>query len=171
MPDHCHLLVRRNKDGQMGRLFRWVTGTHPLRHHGHCNTRGYGHLYQARFKSFRVQADSHFYTVFRYVERNSVRVKLVSSAKPWKHGSLLRWNPSSEPNPRILTPWPIRRLPNWNHRVDAALSKPAFDALRPSVERGQPYGSPEWVEEVAEQHGLWSTIRLAGLPRKRKPAT
>jgi putative transposase len=39
MPNHWHLVVRPNKDGQMGRLFRWVTGTHTLRHHGHYKTR------------------------------------------------------------------------------------------------------------------------------------
>jgi putative transposase len=35
MPNHWHMVVRPNKDGQMGRLLRWVTGTHTLRHHGH----------------------------------------------------------------------------------------------------------------------------------------
>ncbi len=169
MPNHWHLVVRPNKDGQMGRLFRWVGGTHTLRHHGHYKTRGFGHLYQSRFKSFPVQDDSHFYTVCRYVERNPLRAKLVTSAKLWKHGSLFRWNQTSEPKPALLTPWPIRRLPNWNDRVDEPLSKQELDALRTSVERGRPFGSDEWVDEVAEKHGLWSTLRPVGRPRKTAP--
>lgn len=31
MPNHWHLVVRPQQDGQMGRLLRWVTATHSLR--------------------------------------------------------------------------------------------------------------------------------------------
>jgi putative transposase len=34
------------------------------------NKVGYGHLYRARFKSFPVETDDHFYTLVRYVKRN-----------------------------------------------------------------------------------------------------
>jgi len=32
MPNHWHLVLRPAKDRQMGRLLRWVTGTHTLRY-------------------------------------------------------------------------------------------------------------------------------------------
>jgi len=44
----------------MGKLLRWVTATHSLRYHAHYHTRGEGHIYQARYKSFPVQEGSHF---------------------------------------------------------------------------------------------------------------
>jgi len=44
MPNHWHLVLRPAKDGQMGRLLRWVTATHTLRYRGHYRNRGGGHL-------------------------------------------------------------------------------------------------------------------------------
>ncbi|TWU28819.1 transposase [Novipirellula artificiosorum] len=167
MPNHWHLLLRPNRDGQMGKLLRWVTATHTLRYHGHYDTRGEGHLYQSRFKSFPIQDDAHFYVVCRYIERNPVRAKLVSRSQLWKHGSLYRWNQPSEPVPRILSPWPIARLPNWIARVNEALSEKELRALRVCVDRGRPYGSTEWIEETAEKSGLWFTLRPLGRPRKK----
>ena len=166
MPNHWHLVLRPQRDGQMGRLLRWVTATHTLRHHAHYDTRGEGHLYQARFKSFPVQDDEHFYVVCRYVERNPVRAKLVKRAELWKHGSLYRWSQSSEPAPRILSPWPIARLPNWTSRVNKALTSKELDTVRTCVDRGRPYGATEWIDDTAERQGLWYTIRPLGRPRK-----
>jgi putative transposase len=40
-----------------------------------------GHVYQGRFKSFPIDADEHFYTVARYVERNASRAGPVKWAE------------------------------------------------------------------------------------------
>ena len=167
MPNHWHLVLRPTQDEQMGRLLRWVTATHTLRYRGHYHNHGGGHLYQGRFKSFPVADDEHFYVVCRYVERNHVRASLVASAKQWPYGSLYRWNQPKEPDPQLLTSWPVRRLPEWNERVDAALSLGELQALRTCVDRSRPYGSQEWTEELVERHELWHTIRPAGRPRNR----
>jgi putative transposase len=166
MPNHWHLVLRPRQNGQIGRFLRWVTATHTLRYHAHYDLRGGGHLYQARFKSFPVQDDEHFYVLCRYVERNPLRASLVRSAKDWPYGSLFRWNQGTEPEPQILSPWPIRRLPHWNERVDAALSDAELKALRTCVDRGRPFGSEEWTAEVAERFGLWHTLRPPGRPRR-----
>lgn len=151
----------------MGRLLRWVTATHSLRYHAHYHTRGQGHLYQSRFKSFPIQDDSHFYTVCRYVERNPLRAGLVNRSEDWQYGSLYRWNQTSEPSPRVLSVWPISRLPNWNARVNEPLSEKELSAMRRCSQRGCPYGTTEWVEETAERTGTWSTLRPIGRPQVR----
>jgi len=33
MPNHWHLVVRPKKDGELGRMLRWVTATHTLGYH------------------------------------------------------------------------------------------------------------------------------------------
>lgn len=168
MPNHWHLVVRPQQDGQMGRLLRWVTATHSLRYHGHYRTRGEGHIYQSRFKSFPVQDDTHFYVLCRYVERNPLRANLVKHAEDWQYGSLYRWNQSAEPLPKILSPWPIPRLPNWIQRVNEPLGEKELDAIRTCVNRGRPFGDEQWTDEVAEKHGLWFTMRPVGRPRKKR---
>jgi putative transposase len=133
----------------------------------HYHNRGGGHLYQGRFKSFPIADDEHFYVVCRYVESNAMRAGLVNSAKDWSSGSLHRWNLAKDSDPPVLSPWPIRRLPRWNERVDAALTAGELKELRTCVDRSRPFGSEQWIEQVAERHGLWHTLRPAGGPRKR----
>jgi len=168
MPNHWHFVLRPLKDGQMGKLLRWVTATHSLRYHGRCLTRGERHFYQSRFKSFPVQDDSHFYVLCRYVERNPLRANLVTRAEQWQYGSLYRWNQSTEPLPRVLSPWPIPRLANWNQRVNDPLSEKELLAIRTCVNRGRPYGDEQWTEAFAEKHGIWFTLRPVGRPRKKR---
>lgn len=165
MPNHWHLVLRPREDRQMGRLLRWVTATHTLRYHSHYHTRGEGHLYQSRFKSFPVQNDAHFYVVCRYVERNPLRAGLVQRAEDWKHGALYHWNQANEPLPKVLSRWPIPRLPNWNLRVNEAFTDRELAKLRTCIDRGRPFGDDGWVEEIAEKHGLWFTLRPMGRPR------
>ena len=104
MPNHWHLVLRPNRDGEMSRYLRWITATHTMRFHAHYHTSGEGHAYQGRFKSFPIQDDNHFLTVCRYVERNALRAGLVTQAQAWRWGSLWRWLQSTEPEPGLLSP-------------------------------------------------------------------
>ena len=111
MPNHWHFVLRPNQEGEMSRFLRWVTATHTMRYHAHYHSSGAGHVYQGRFKSFPVQGDEHFLTVCRYVERNALRADLAGVPKPGvgvRYGVGFR---QSEPEPRLLPPWPIPRLP------------------------------------------------------------
>ena len=59
----------------------WVGVTHVRRYHEHYHSRGGGHLYQGRFKSFPVAEDDYFLTLCRYVEANALRAGLVEQAR------------------------------------------------------------------------------------------
>src|SRR6266404_8763338 len=80
MPNHWHLVLWPETDGELTDFVRWLTHTHKMRWHAHHHSSGTGHLYQGRFKSFPIQADDHLYTVLRYVERNALRANLVAQA-------------------------------------------------------------------------------------------
>jgi REP element-mobilizing transposase RayT len=90
MPNHWHMVVWPEKDGELTDFLRWLTNTHSMRWHAHYHTGGTGHIYQNRFKSFPVQTDNHLYSVLRYVERNASRANLVTRAESWRWGSLWR---------------------------------------------------------------------------------
>ena len=153
----------------MGRMLRWVTATHTQRHHAHYHTSGEGHLYQSRFKSFPVADDDHFLVVCRYVERNPLRAKLVERAEDWRFGSLWRWAQTTEPPPKLMSPWPIPRTPNWIERVNQPLSVTELKAVRECTQRGRPFGDAAWTREVAIRTGLEYTLRPRGRPRKGTP--
>jgi putative transposase len=165
MPNHWHLVLRPNRDGAMSDFLRWVTATHTMRYHAHYHTSGQGHVYQGRFKSFPIQDDEHFLTVCRYVERNALRAGLAKRAEAWRWGSLFRWLQRPEPEPKLLTPWPISRSPNWVERVNQSLTDAELQAIRTSAQRGSPFGDANWVESTATRLNLESSLRPRGRPR------
>ena len=138
-----------------------------MRYHAHYHTSGYGHVYQQRYKSFPIQDDAHFFVVYRYVERNALRAGLVSSAEMWRWGSLWRWLQSPEPDPKVLSSWPIPRLSNWVARVNEPLTQAELDAVRLYAQRGRPLGDEGWVESIARRLDLESTLRPRGRQRVR----
>jgi len=167
MPDHFHLLLWPREDGDLSRFMRWLTMTHTQRWHAQHRTAGTGHLYQGRFKSFPVQADDHFLTVCRYVERNPLRAGLVQRAADWRWNSLRSRRGKDAAERPALTPWPIDRPRNWTLRVNRPLGPREEEAVRRSIQRGQPFGAAPWQAEVAARLGLESAFRPRGRPRKK----
>ena len=169
MPNHYHLVLRPLVDGEMSRFMGWLGSTHTKRYHSHYHTRGQGHLYQGRYKSFPIQDDSHFLTVCRYVERNALRAELVQRAEQWRWGSLWRWMQQPEPDPRLLTPWPVPRLSNWVRRVNEPLTEGELKAVRRSLRRGSPLGGRDWVALIVQRLHLEATVRPQGRPKGKAP--
>jgi len=166
MPDHWHLLVWPRKDGELSQFVGWLTLTHTQRWHALRKSTGSGHVYQGRFKSFPVQEDGHVYTVARYVERNALRAKLVRRAEQWRWGSLFRWQRGTAEDRKLLAAWPLPRKPSWTDRVNRPQPEAELNALRPSVQRGRPFGDGSWTERIVHRLALETTVRPRGRPRK-----
>jgi putative transposase len=167
MPNHFHLMLWPQRDGELSRFMRWLTLTHTQRWHAHRQSAGSGHVYQGRFKSFPVSGDEHLAAACRYVERNALRANLVSRAEHWRWGSLAQHVEPLGDVP-LLSSWPIERPSDWVERVNAVLSPPEEEALQRSLRRGCPFGPPVWRDEMVKRLGLESTERPIGRPRKPK---
>ena len=107
MPNHWHLVVRPGADDALGRWLGWVGVTHVRRYHEHYHSRGGGHLYQGRFKSFPVAEDDYFLTLCRYVEANALRAGLAECAEQWRWSGL--WQRAEEAADVPLSAWPVER--------------------------------------------------------------
>ncbi len=166
LPNHWHMVVSPEVDGEMGRFGQWLGLTHTQRHHAHYHTAGDGHLYQGRFKSFPVQDDDHFLAVCRYVERNAYTADLCDAPDQWRFGSLWRWAHGTKAEKSLLAAWPIPRRPNWIDFVAAPLTDKEQKAMQRSISRGVPYGDEHWVKKTVRRLGLESTLRDRGRPRK-----
>ena len=170
MPNHWHLVLWPQRDGQLAAYMQWLTTTHMRRWHAHHGTRGTGPLYQGRYKSFPIQDDRHFLTVCRYVERNPLRANLVDQAEEWPWSSLGRRRrrlPADWLLP--LRTWPIAPSSNWTAIVNRAETDAELDALRRSVNRGAPYGEEGWQTRTAQRLQLLSSLRPPWRPKGRKP--
>jgi len=164
MPNHWHLLAWPERDGDLARFMQRLTITHVRRWQEHRHFVGLGHVYQARYKSFPVEEDDHFLAVARYVERNALRANLVVRAEEWRWSSLWRRCQGSSEEKAVLTAWPVDEPADWVERVNRADNGKELEGLRRSVQRGRPYGAPEWQRQVAKRLGLESAYRSAGRP-------
>ena len=102
----------------------------------------------------------------RYVERNAARAKLVRRAEQWRWGSLFRWLRGSAEDKALLAAWPLPRKASWVDHVNDPLPAAELAAIRRSVNRGRPFGSPSWSDRIVRRLGLESTIRPQGRPKK-----
>ena len=169
MPNHWHLVLWPERDGELSEFMRLLTVTHTQRWHAHYHSAGTGPLYQGRFKSFPIQRDEHLTTVLRYVERNPLRAGKVEKAGQWPWSSLAK-HTAGEP-PDWLVPadkWPVDRRRDWVRWVNLAQNVKEADALAECIKRGRPYGGDAWVARTAKALGLQSALTPRGRPRKRK---
>lgn len=169
MPNHWHLVLRPQENGDLGAFMQRLTLTHARRWQENRHAHGTGHVYQGRYKSFPIQTDGHFLTVARYVERNAKRADLVKRAEEWRWCSLWRRvNPegrSAEEMP-CLAKWPTAIPPRWVRTVNAALSRAELETVRKCVNRGRPYGGERWVKRMTGELELESAFRPRGRPFK-----
>ena len=174
MPNHWHLALWPEHDGDLSAFMQQMTNTHVKRWKQHFHETGYGHLYQGRFKSFPVQTDDYFYQVVRYVERNALRANLVRKAQDWPWSSLRRrcGNDDSLPmlSKAILGDWPLPRPSDWSSIVNTPQTETELGALRRCVNRGCPLGDSDWIVKTANELGLNSTVRQRGRPKKESPS-
>ena len=164
MPSHFHLLLWPRKDGDLSRWMQWLMTSHVRRYHRIY--RSSGHVWQGRFKSFPIQADDHYRTVLRYVERNPLRAKLVTKSQAWKWSSLSPRPAASRIG--LLSDGPLLKPTDWTAIVNRPESEAELESLRRSVIRGTPYGDSKWQKRTASRLGLDSTMRPRGRPVKEK---
>jgi putative transposase len=165
MPNHWHLVLWPERTGDLAAFMQKLTITHARNWQEHRHRVGYGHLYQGRYKSFPVEGDEHFYQLVRYVERNALRAGLVERADQWRWSSLWRRMHGTPEQQALLSKWPVPLPRDWLRYVNRPQSQAELDALRRSVQRGQPYGGDRWAKATAKKLGLESTFRPRGRPK------
>jgi putative transposase len=169
MPNHFHLAVWPERDGDLSRWMHWLLTAHVRRYRK--VHRGSGHIWQGRFKAFPIQEDEHLLRVIRYIERNPLRAGLVTGAELWPWSSL-QARSRSEPL-RWLHPSPVALPKEWPRYVNLAMHDNELAQLRHSVAHGTPFGDPSWVEMTVKRLGLEETLHPPGRPPKgsRAPTT
>lgn len=168
MPNHWHFVLYPKNSKDLPLFMRWLTLTHTQRWLGHRSMIGYGHVYQGRYKSFPVQKDKHFLQVCKYVESNAFRARLVSRAEDWRWGSAWIRKYGSQEQKGILSKWPVpitKGYISWLNQRDDSKSD-ILENLRNSVNRGKPFGSLNWVGQMAKKLRLEPTLNLRGRPKK-----
>jgi putative transposase len=166
MPNHFHLVLSPNEDGELSRFMGWLTNTHTRRWHSSKKTIGQGHLYQGRYKSFLCQKENYLLTLLRYVERNAKRAKVVKNAIDWKWSSLWTRKNGSPERKKMLTEWPIKMPKDYESFVNESQPKEEVESIRKSTTKNIPFGNDKWVGEIVDKFNIGQTLRNVGRPKK-----
>lgn len=166
MPNHWHLVLYPKQNGDLQRFMGWLSMTHTQRWHSQHKTTGSGHLYQGRYKAFIIQTNKYLLQLFRYIERNALRAKLVKKAEDWKWSSLWRRERGDLKQKEILSEWPIDIPNGYVELVNIPQTDAELESLRYSVNKGKPYGYDDWTDELIDKFNLESTLRNQGRPKK-----
>jgi REP-associated tyrosine transposase len=137
MPNHFHLVVRPSRAESLSWFMRWLLTSHVRRHHQRKGTSG--HVWQGRYKSFRIKDDGHLLMVMRYVERNPVRAALVEHAVDWpwsSHREALGASGAS-----LLDSPPFELPKAWAQYVDSPLNDMQLEWIRSSINWQNPVDS------------------------------
>jgi putative transposase len=114
---------------------------------------------------FPVQDGPHYLSLCRYVEANAVRAGLAERAADWPWcGAGARRRDAVVP----MSDWPVERPRHWATLVNRPISQEELASLRTSVQRGRPYGEPDWVRRTARRLSVEFTLRPRGRPRKHE---
>ncbi len=136
MPNHWHLVLRPLEASALSAYMQWLTARHVDNYRRANGTLGCGHLYQGRFRSSLVESESYYWNVFRYVEANPLRAKLVDRAEDWEWGSLFE---RQKPFLHLLTPSPVALPANWLDIVNGAIDAVELAHFRESLNRCAPH--------------------------------
>ena len=166
MPNHWHLVLHPKQDGDLSEFMRWVTTTHVRQRRVKTKSVGEGHLYQGTYKSFLVEEDKHLQDLIRYVEQNPLRAGLVKKAEDWQWSSLYRRQKNNPEDNKLLAALPIEFPVNYQDSVNQILQTEKLDTIRHSINKGKPFGSVDWVEEMVKEYKLESTVRRPGRPKQ-----
>ena len=144
MPNHWHLVVYPENDGDVGRMMHWLTTTHSARVRVRTESIGNGHVYQGRYKSFLVETDNYLLALLKYVERNPVRAGLVQRVEDWPWGSAHRRIFGTPKTKALLSPSPTPLPHQYRRWVNTADSPAELEEIRKSLNKNVPFGSGDW---------------------------
>jgi putative transposase len=170
MTNHVHLLLTPKKAISVPRLImslgrRYVQYIN--RTHGRTGT-----LWDSRYKSSVVHADSYLLTCQRYIELNPVRAAMVEDPAHYRWSSY-RHNALGQAN-TLITPHPLytaiaatnsTRQAAYRALFRSELDAAAIDDIRLALNQNQPLGNSRFHAQIERKLGERREARPRGRPR------
>ena len=150
MPNHWHLVIWPRR-GELPLLMHWLCMTHAKRWRARHETVGNGHVYQGRYRAIPVQSDHHLVTLLRYVERNPLRARMVTTAEDWRWSSLRGRCGTSQRVPIATAPFTFNG--DWREYVNAVTEPDEEMSIRQAITLNEPLGDCTWASALGAGTG------------------
>ena len=169
MTNHVHLLVTPETETGIAKLMQAVG-----RRYVQYINRSYhrtGSLWEGRYKSSLIQAETYLLTCMRYIELNPVRANMVPDPAQYRWSSY-RHNGLGQTDSRI-TPHPvylsidrneIDRQSAYRALFRSQLDEAALADLRLALSQGQPLGRDRFSDKICAAAGIRKTQKGRGRP-------
>ncbi|MEA3276811.1 MAG: transposase [Pseudomonadota bacterium] len=173
MTNHVHLLLTPEHAARVPKVLISV-GRRYVQYINHAYGRT-GTLWDGRYKSSLVQADTYLLLCQRYIELNPVRAGMVSDPADYRWSSY-RANGLGRAD-ALLTPHPLylalgtddeSRRAIYRDLFRSALDDGPLTELRMALNQDQPIGNDRFYQEIEAMTGQRRELRKRGRPRKRK---
>jgi REP-associated tyrosine transposase len=173
MTNHVHLLITPKKAEAVPRLIIALG----RRYVQYINTtyRRTGTLWDSRYKSSVIEADTYLLTCQRYIELNPVRAGMVDDPAhyrwtSYRHNALGQANLYLTPHPQYLALGKDEqeRLRAYRALFRAQLDKAAIDDIRLALNQNQPLGNTRFYDRIERLTGLRREAKPRGRPRVKR---
>ena len=170
MTNHVHLLLTPEKANAVPQLLI-ALGRRYVQYFNRTHRRT-GTLWDSRYKSSLVQADTYLLACMRYIELNPVRAGMVNDPADYRWSSY-RANGLGQDNPS-LTPHPVyleiaqdasERQAAYRHFFRPQLDDDAIADLRLALNQSLPLGNSRFHQQIALTLGERREARPRGRPR------
>ena len=173
MTNHVHLLLTPERADRVPRVVVSV-GRRYVQYINHAYGRT-GTLWDGRYKSSLVQAETYLLLCQRYIELNPVRAGMVTDPAQYRWSSY-RANAFGDPT-TLLSPHPIylalgrddaERRTAYRDLFRGALGDQPLGDLRLALNQDQPIGNDRFYREIEAITGQRRELRKRGRPRKQE---
>ena len=173
MDNHVHLLVSSAHPGAASATLRRTTQCYvQMFNHRHRRS---GTLWEGRFKSCLVASQDYVLSVYRYIERNSVRAGMVGSPEEYRwssvHGNLgLRFDSLVSPHGTFLSLGadPAARRKVYHEWLRAGEDEDEVRSIRAHLVQQRAYGDSRFQAMVAKTLNRPVAVRPRGRPLARR---
>ena len=172
MTNHVHLLLTPKKAERVPHLII-ALGRRYVQYINRTYRRT-GTLWESRYKSSLIHANSYLFTCMRYIELNPVRAAMVDDPAHYRWSSY-RANALGQTDSRIATHPLYRGLGAGDKSRQSAygalfrseLDAPAIDDIRLALNQSQPLGHSRFLAKIEKVAGERREPRPRGRPRIR----
>ena len=173
MTNHVHLLVSTKKADVVGVMMKSL-GQRYVQYVNKTYQRS-GTLWEGRYKSCPIQAETYLLSCQRYIELNPVRANMVNHPAEYKWSSYVA-NAQGEPN-TVITPHllyhslglnPTKQQFAYRELFRYALDIGLVNEIRKATNSNYALGNALFTKQIADALGRRVTPGLSGRPKKIK---
>ena len=169
MTNHVHLLITPQRADGPARLMQSI-GRRYVQYINRAYKRS-GSLWEGRYKSSVVQAESYLFACMRYIELNPVRAGMVTDPAHYRWSSY-RHNGLGQTDERLaehplyqcLDSDPDRRQAIYRALFRCELDDDAISDIRLAVTQSQPLGDDRFAESICARAGVRRAHQKRGRP-------